>query len=81
MHEDQWKIKRTSARGLVREIWRREGLRGLYSGLSTQILLDTGISVISPLVTRASGAVLPEVIKEVPKVGDISATVEPAGKF
>ena len=74
MHKSEWKVQRTSTRGMIRDIWRTEGIRGFYAGLNAQIWTDFGFTVLSPFVASFAGRVIPEQVKALASVGDINET-------
>jgi len=76
MHKGGWRVKRTSVRQMIRDTWRREGLRGFYAGISMQMMLNVGETILSPGVAAISGAVIPQKIKDIASVGDINQGTE-----
>jgi hypothetical protein len=76
MHKGALRVKGATASDLIREIWRKEGILGFYSGLSMQIGLDIATALASIPADRAISALLPESIKEMAVVGDVNEAVE-----
>jgi hypothetical protein len=76
MSKGEWKVKKTSTQDIIREIWRTEGMKGFYSGVSMQILLDMGTAVVNPALSALAGTILPDNVKEAVNIGQVNETAE-----
>ena len=76
MHKGGWRVKKTDVREVIREMWRKEGVRGFYSGLRMYMLFNFGEGIMFPVATALAGVTLPDMVKNLGNVGDVNQKVE-----